>query len=235
MEDNSPVAIVNYIFNDVFGVDNPFSLEEVMERFCDNIPLPRQVKCAKTGVDTWVSPLEIGKAVNKEAARAKLGIEDWSRPKQSIKSMDELLALWDEVNFQSGEKYQNSTNVEKSDSIMASANVYYSSLIGNSKNICFSYNDFNCTYLLASRGNNSCTLGVRMMESAYCSSGFAVNFSSKVSRSLFVNDCFDLYECMFCYNIASKRYCIANMQFEKDEYFQIKKMVIEWVLKNYGV
>lgn len=226
--------MVNYIFKDVFGVDNPFSFDELIERFCESVPLPRQVKCALTGVETWISPLEVTKAVNPDACRRELKIEDWLKPKKALKTMDDVLSAWNEVNFQSAEKAMTSTNVEKSDSVMGSSDVYYSSLIGNSKNIYFSYNNFNCTHLAASRGNNSCSLGVRMMESVYCSSGFAVNFSNKCAKCLCVNDCFDLYDCLFCYNLASKRYCIANMQYEKAEYLKIREMVVKWILENYG-
>lgn len=38
--------------------------------------------------------------------------------------------------------------------------------------------------------------------------------------------------CMFCSHIANKRYCIANMQFEKEEYFAIKKQVVDWIVKG---
>ena len=51
-------------------------------------------------------------------------------------------------------------------------------------------------------------------------------------NSLFIQDCFDLYECMFCSHIASKRFCIVNMQFEEQEYYEIKKLIIEWILNS---
>lgn len=234
METNSPSQAINYIFRDVFELDNPFSLEDLMERFCESVPLPRQMKCSLSGAETWLSPLELSPPVNPDACRKDLGIEEWLKPKKPIRNMDELLAAWKEVDFQSGDKIRNSVNVEKSDSVMGSSNVFYSSLIGDSKNIYFSYNNFNCTHLVASRGNYSCSLGIRMMESIYCSSGFAVSFSNKVAKSIFVNDSFDCFECMFCYNLASKRYCIANMQFEVEEYMKIKSMVVKWILENFG-
>lgn len=43
---------------------------------------------------------------------------------------------------------------------------------------------------------------------------------------------FDLYECIFCSHIANKRFCIANMQFEEEEYYEIKKAIIEWILNS---
>ena len=85
--------------------------------------------------------------------------------------------------------------------------------------------------MLASRDNSSCTLGIRVKEGIFCSSSFEVSWSNKISKSMFVHDSFDLYECLFCSHLRSKKYCIANMQFEKEEYDKTKKMVIDWILK----
>ena len=234
MEKQTPQNIINFIINDIFGFQNAFSLEEIQERFCKNIPLPQSVKCAMTGVDTWILPLETSPVINTDAVRKMKGIDDWMKPTKPINSIEDILNSWKDINYQKGEKLTNSVNVSASDSITSSSNVFYSSLIGNSKNIIFGYNNFNSTYLLASRGNNSCTSGFRMLESIYCSSGFEVNYSNKVSKGFFINNCFDLYECMFCFNITSKKYCIANMQFEPEEYLRIKAIVIDWIIKTYG-
>ena len=32
--------------------------------------------------------------------------------------------------------------------------------------------------------------------------------------------------------ISDKKYCISNMQFEKEEYFEIKKEIIKWILNS---
>jgi hypothetical protein len=234
MEKQTPQTIINFILNDIFGLQNPMSLEEVYSRFTQNIPLPQTVKCAITGVDTWILPLETSPVVNQEAVRKQKGIEDWMKPTKPLNTIDEILAAWKEVHYQAGEKIYESVNVEKSDSVTASSNIFYSSLIGNSQNIVFGYSNFNSNYLLASRSNNSCSSGLRMLESAYCSSGFEVNFSKKVSKGFFINDCFDLYECMFCFGIYSKKYCIANMQYETQEYMRIKAIVVNWILESYG-
>ena len=73
---------------------------------------------------------------------------------------------------------------------------------------------------------------IRCDDSKNCSNSYNVICSNKVNNSLFIQDCFDLYECMFCSHIASKRYCIANMQFEEQEYFAIKKVIIDWILNS---
>ena len=65
-----------------------------------------------------------------------------------------------------------------------------------------------------------------------CHNSYNVVCSGKISNSFFIQDCNTLYECMFCSHISNKRYCIANMQFEEEEYFEIKNSIIEWILQN---
>jgi hypothetical protein len=38
---------------------------------------------------------------------------------------------------------------------------------------------------------------------------------------------------MFCSHIANRRYCIANMQFEKEEYMEIKAEVEKWIINQF--
>jgi hypothetical protein len=37
-------------------------------------------------------------------------------------------------------------------------------------------------------------------------------------------------DCLFCSHLSGKRFCIANMQFEEEEYYKIKEQVVRWVL-----
>lgn len=41
-----------------------------------------------------------------------------------------------------------------------------------------------------------------------------------------------MQDSMFCSHMNSKRFCIANMQFEEAEYKQIRDMVVRWVLAS---
>ena len=38
---------------------------------------------------------------------------------------------------------------------------------------------------------------------------------------------------MFGSHIANRRYCIANMQFERDEYMAIKAEVLKWMVSEF--
>lgn len=80
------------------------------------------------------------------------------------------------------------------------------------------YDFFKHSLIVGSSGN--CTFSIR------------VDDSNKISNSLFIQDCFDLDECMFCSHIANKKYCICNMQYEKETYFSPKKIVVEWFINS---
>ncbi len=232
MNDIKAKEIADYIFKDVFQIENPFSLEKLQKKFAIDIPKAAKVKCALSGKPTWAFTSPHEKIASTDAIEERFKKDEWMLKKQPVKSMKDILSLWSQINYQVGEKYINSTEVAESDAIYNSNKVYQSVSIFDSKNIVFSYKIFDSNYMLASRDNSSCTLGIRVKESIYCSSNFEVSWSNKVSKSMFVHDGYDLYECLFCSHIRSKKYCIANMQFEKEEYFRLKKEAIKWILSD---
>lgn len=230
MDDNKTKQVIDYIYKDVFARENIFSLSEFQKKFAIDIPSLRKVKCQLSNEDTWIYLSSEEKVASQKTIADQFKKDAWIKPKEELKSISDILKAWDRVNYQTAEKYINSTNVSKSDGIYNSNNIYNSLSIFDSKNIVFSYKLFDCNYMAASRDNSSCTVGIRVRESIYCSSSFEVSWSSKVSKSMFIHDSYDIYECLFCSHIRSKKYCIANMQFNEDEYFRLKEKVINWIL-----
>lgn len=231
MDDAKAKKICDYVFKDVFGRENPFYLDEIKKRFAFDIPLPRKVKCALSGKDTWTLLGEGDKIASQQAIIDQFKKDEWAKKKRPIDSIKDIFKYWNEINYTTGEKYINSKNIVNSEGIYGSLDVYNSNSVFNSKNIVFCQNIDDCNYGVALRNNASCVLGIRTRESKNCSSGFEVSWSEKVSKCMYVHDCVDLYECLFCSHIRSRKYCITNMQFGKEEYFRIKKMVIDWVLE----
>jgi hypothetical protein len=234
MNPTQALETANMIFKDVLGRPSPFTLEE-MERFLtQGIHLPTKTACALTGQETYVYDLQPEQLpVSEEGYRAQSRIDNWIKEKQPLNTMEDVFNAWRDVRYMNGDKHIDSQNITQSDSILTSSNVYRSALITSSKSILFSEHNSFSNYLLASRGNNACNFGIRIFDSQYCSSSFEVRWSNKVSRSFFINDCLDLYECLFCYGIRSKKFCIANRQYEEGEYRKIKAMVIDWILEKH--
>lgn len=224
----------NGIFKDVFGVDNPFLSEQLRTLLTGGIPQPTPMKCAISGKDIFVyDPQPQHQIISEESYLAQSKIDGWMREAKPLSTIEDVFGVFKDVAYMTAEKAPNSQQVAQSDSVTASSNVFGSSLIGNSKNILFSHNNFFSNYLIASRGNSSCNFGIRMFDSVYCSSSFEVRWSNKVAKSFFINDASDLFECMFCYGIRSKKYCIANRQYSQEDYMKIKAIVVEWILKTY--
>lgn len=231
--DASAKKIIDQIFKDLFGVECPVSYDQIKNKLAKNIALPEKTTCDITKAETWIYDRQPGQKIISQEAFADIAKKnDGMRPKQPLNNIDDVLKAWQDTNFMTAEKAINSSDVYASDSINSSSQVYESTLIISSKNIVLSHNVLFSNYLLASRGDNSCNFGIGLYDSLYCSSSYEVRWSNKVSKSMFINDCLDMYECMFCSNLRSKKYCIGNMQYEKEEYFQVKKIVIDWILDS---
>lgn len=230
MDKTNAKKIADYIFNDVFQVPANGSIEVVGEKYASDIPQPKKEACFLSHNPTWTSYAAGHKIASQEAIELEFKKSEWMKKYSPLSSMRDVLTHWNKINYITGERNINSKNVYTSDGIYNSTEVYHSLSIFDSKNIMYSYKIFDSNYMLASRDDTSCVLGIRMKECIFCSSGFEISWSNKISRSMFIHDCYDLYECLFCSHIRSKKYCIANMQFSKDEYFKTKKMVIKWIL-----
>lgn len=232
MNEDQIKKICNYLFKDIFERENMFSLEEIKSKFVFDIPLPKKISCILSGKDTWILAKEGEKIASQTSITDQFKKDEWIRNKKPINSINDIFKYWQDINYFTAEKILDSRDIVYSDNIYKSINVYNSSFIFNAKNIIFCYEIVDCNYMLACRNNESCVLGIRMRENANCSSCFDVSWSEKVSKSMYVHGSVDLYECMFCSHLRTKKYCIANMQFEKEEYFRIKKMVVDWILKD---
>ncbi len=219
------------LYKDIFGREYSGSFSEAKAKFAFDIPLPKKITCALSGKPTWSFSAESNKIASQHAIADAFKKDEWMRTEKPLRSIDDILKAWNTINFITGEKYINSTEVTESDGVYNSREIFQSTSIFDSKKIVCSYKIFDCDSMFASRDSASCALGIRVKESLYCTSCFEVSWSNKVSRSLYIHDGFDLYECLFCSHLRSKKYCIANMQFEKEEYFRLKKMVLDWILK----
>ncbi len=233
MDAKDAKKIVDYVFNDVFGRENQLSLEEMEKVFAYDLPLPGKIKSVLSGDYTWGIFEDKEKVISYADFVERKGKDDFMDQKKPIKSMDDLLKAWGKINYHLGERYLDSNEAAESDGIYESHGVYRSTLQFGCQNIVYGYGNNSCKYLVASRDNNACVSGIGLDQSKYTSSSYDAIWSSKVSKSMFIRDGSDLYECMFCSELRSKKYCIANMQFEKDEYFKIKEMVIDWLMEDF--
>ena len=232
MNDKFALEIINKIFNSVFDKSNSLSLDELLEKYAFDIKLPKQVNDSITNEITWADSINSGRFITNKNMEIKDSKEGWMIPKRDINNLQELIDIWNSINLTTTERVYDSINVCKSDTIYRSENVYRCTDCSDSKNIIYCDSCANCNYTLASSRSSNCDFCIRTDDSKDCSNSYNVICSNKIKNSLFIQDCFDLYECMFCSHISTKKYCIANMQFEEEEYYEIKKTIIEWILNS---
>ncbi len=222
--------MLDKIIGQIFGYKNPLSLEQFMQKYAFDIRLPQQVNDSTTGEPTYTQAVNPTKFITVKNAWAK---DDWDiTPTRAINGMDDILAAWNEINYTATDRHLDSLNIAESDNIYTSENVFRSQDISDSKNILFSDGVFGSEYIAAGQRSNSSTYCTRIEDSKGCSNSFSVIWSKKVVNSFFIQDCGDIYECMFCSHITNKKFCIANMQFEEAEYRKIKDYVVRWILTS---
>lgn len=224
--------ILDAIVGNVFGYKNPYTVEQFIQKFAFDVRLPKQTNDSVTGEVTWAQSLAPNKFITMKNAQDQTKVDDWQKPKRPLNNMEDILAAWQETNLMTTERQIESTDVYESDNIYNSQMVFRSMDCHFCKNIAFCDTSRQCEYVAATQRSFACTYSIRAEDSKEVSNSFNVIWSGKIANSLFIQDCFDMYECMFCSHMAGKKFCIANMQFEEEEYRRVKKMVIEWILTS---
>lgn len=229
MDAQAAKTIIDKIVGQVFGYQNPLSLEQFQAKFAFDVRLPQQVYDSTTNQPTWATSTNPAKFINFENSW-KMPEGYWEKPKRPITSIQDILGYWSETNLMAAERYLDSLNVAESDDVRHSQNVYRSQDVESCNNIVFTDGAVNSEFLAASQRSQSSSFCIRLEDSGESSNSFSVNWSNKVSNSFFIQDCANMQDCMFCSHLNSKRFWIANMPFEEEEYKKIKDMVVRWIL-----
>jgi hypothetical protein len=226
------MKMINSIFKNVFGIECNLNDEEVLKKFAFDIKLPNKVLDSLTGEETWASSVHANKYIKQSNMIKYDEQHGWFLKRREVSSLDDLLKIWNKINYTTTERVYNSINVLQSDTIYDCENIVRSNDCRKCKNIIFCDGCVSSEFLLASQRTANSSYCIRVDDSGGCSNSYNVICSSKISNSFFIQDCNNLYECMFCSHVSNKRFCISNMQFEEDEYYAIKKEIVKWILNN---
>ncbi len=232
MKTKEAMLVTNKIFLAIFGEKCSYNLEELLTEFAFDIKLPQKVIDSTTGETTWASSINPTKFITQKNSENFNNGNGWMIKKRPISSLEDVLKIWKKVNFTTTERIYNSTNISRSDCIYNSENLYRSNDCRKCKNSLYLDGCGDCEFAIACQRTSSSSFCIRVDDSGNCSNSYNVICSAKVSNSFFIQDCNSLHECMFCSHISNRKYCISNMQFEKEEYFEIKKEIIKWILKK---
>lgn len=229
MEKREIMDVIEKIFASVFDCKNPYTLEEIVEKFAFDVKLPQKVQDTTTGEATWAASIYPSKFITNENSEAK---DTWMLEKKDVGSLDDIIKLWQTINYRTTERVFNCVNVSASDTVYNSENVYRCCDSNEVKNTILCDSCHHSEYLLASQRSGECAFCIRVDDSANCTNSYNVACSGNISNSFFIEDCNSLNECMFCAHITNCSFCIANMQFEEEEYYEIKKEIIKWILNS---
>ena len=216
----------------VFGFQNPFSLEQALQKFAFDFRLPQQVFDSVTSEPTWATSTNPTSFMKLDNVRKRTEQTDWVEPTVPLNSIEDILKAWSKTRYMTTDRQIESIDVAESDTVYNSSNIYRSCGIKNCKNVLYSDILTDSEYVVAGARSETCTFGIRIEDSQLCSNSFNVNWSAKVTNSYFIQDCYDISDCMFCSHISGKRFCVANMQVSEEEYKRLKEIVVRWVLTS---
>ncbi|HIT71256.1 MAG TPA: hypothetical protein IAD08_04990 [Candidatus Scatovivens faecipullorum] len=232
MTNRETLEKMNKIFINIFGRENPYTLEEILSKFAFDIKLPQKVLDSMTNKETWAESINPNKFITQKNMELFDIQHGWLQKKKDIDSLEDVLKYWKKINYTTTERIYDSENVHKSDTIYRSENVYRSLDCRECKNTIYCDGCANSEFIMGCQRTSGSNFCIRVDDSGECINSYNVICSSKISNSFFIQDCKDLDECMFCSHISNKKYCISNMQCEKEEYFTIKKEIINWILQK---
>ncbi len=224
--------VLDKIIAQIFGYKNPLSLEQFTNKFAFDLNLPLQVVDSTSRKLTWTQSGNASKFKALESSYNEKVSTDGLRPKKRLDGLQDVLRAWEEVNATLTERQFDSINVAESDNIVASENIYRSQDIVRCKNVLFSDGGIDCEYVAANQRSHASTFCIRLADSFKCADSFDVSWSESVTSSFFMQDCKDVSDSMFCTSLSGKRFCIANMQYEQEEYDKMKQEVIHWILSS---
>ncbi len=232
MDSKTALGIINDTFLQIFNKTNQFTLDEILSKFAFDIRLPQKVIDSLTGEQTWTVSFNSQKYITQNNMEKYDEKKGWIIPKREIKTLGELLNIWKLTNYTTTERVYECTNISECDPLYNTENAYRCTDCRKCKNIVFSDGCAGCENIIACQRTAQSNFCLRVNDSGNCQNSYNVICSAKISNSIFIQDCNNLYECIFCSHISNKKYCIANMQYEKEEYMQIKNIIIDWILKS---
>lgn len=224
--------ILDTIVGQIFGYQNPLSLDDAMRRFAFDVRLPQQVFDEESREPVWVAAMSENRVRSMQTNQKQYANDAGMQHYRQMTTMQDVLSAWNHVNVASGDRQIGSTNVAECDGVYHSDRVYRSVDIRKSKNILFSDGVDMCDYVVAGQTSKKSAYVIRVEDSKNVVSSFNVVWSNKVKNSMFIQDCYDVEDCLFCAHLAGKRFCIGNIQYEEAEYRRIKDMIVRWVLQS---
>src|SRR5882762_3196633 len=135
MNDDKAKQIIDTIIGQIFGFQNPYTLEQFAAKFAFDIRQTVEVFDHQTGESTWAQNNKSNKYV--KFANLTGSDTDSMIPKEPVNSIDDIIRVWQKTNISASERYLNSSDVVKSDAVYGSQNIYRCIDVHDSKNVVY--------------------------------------------------------------------------------------------------
>jgi len=149
-------------------------------------------------------------------------------PIDKIKDIDSLVEAVSERLMYSGNKVLgNSHFVELSDNVFDSSFILNSSLVYGSKYVAYSFFSREAEFIFGSRSIAECSMAVRCCYTYRTRREFEVTYTGDSSDLIFCSNLMGCSDCLFCFNIQSKRHAIGNIVLEKESYAKHRQKLVD--------
>ena len=227
---NTRDEILKTILDDIFP-NILIDVKKFEKLLTHDLTLPQEFK-SDTNKKVFASPeygykkfISMSEDVKRiEESRVEKGIE--------FDSWDQAIREAKKVAYFSAERQINSEFVNSSDDVYSSSYIFNSTHIFSCQKLISCNNCFESDYLAASKGSRGCNFGVRLIDCVNTNTSFECSWLANCSRVYFSHSCEDLTDCMFCFHLKSKQFCIANMQYSKEEYEKIRELLLKEYIKK---
>lgn len=219
--------IYNVVWKEVFPGVDIMPVDKFSQLYTGDIRLPQKYESV-SGQGSVYSLADYGykRFVTEQELKDRTNTDNYLKPKIEVSGLTDLINKTLDIATFRGSRALNSDVIEESDNVYSSSYIYKSAEIQSCQKMVFCNGNKACEYLVASRGNGESTFGIRLFDNGGVSNSFEVHWSGKSSNCYFCSGCYDLRDCMFCFHLVSKQYCIGNMQFEEAEYKAMKEKLL---------
>lgn len=226
VDDQNKLAakIIDHVFGGIVKTDP----ESFVKAYLQDVHTPVEVPSVLGGT-TWTSVSGLDSYASEDQVISASKDHDWLYPKESIDSLEQLNSLIQRSDFMQGSRSFDAKDVYRSDDVARSFSVFHSRNIIDSNNITDCNWIWNSEFLLGCTRSGESTFSIGLTEGVQCSGSYRVYGSRAITNSFFIKNCYDLQNSIFCSHLKNKQYCVANMQYTKEEYEVLKKKIFEWL------
>ena len=191
----------------------------------------RTVASKKSGKPVYIPPLsfhrQIDRAYVKPEEADEFGRRSLSQPEAEALTLDNASAKLQPILAYSPEVVMGqNVSVEECAHYIDSSFCYRVISFAHCKFCAYSFWPRESEYLFGVDTVFTSKACIHCYNSVNLTRCFEVSHSSSSSDCFFCHNVENCEDCMFCFNTKAKRYAIGNVEYQKEEYLRIKKMVL---------